>query len=126
MCQADNIVALASSNICFLRVKIAILALGSTADHGLLRLFHWYKAKIHRRRDCAESPRLWRSKFSANEPWAKNYAAERKNIKWWRENSDWWELYIEKDARRWRILPISHPSRNMGDYTTILRKIQSL
>jgi hypothetical protein len=100
-----------------------ILALGSTAEHGLLRLFYWQKARIYRRQHMVESQKPWRDKFGLNGPWAKNYA--EKKIKWWLENSDWWE--IEKNMRRWWVLPILHPNARTGasDYITVLKEIQS-
>lgn len=105
-----------------------IIALGYTAEHGLLRLFEsysaFYKMKIHRRR--AESPVSWRSKFGPYEPWAKNYADEDKKIKWWLSQSDWWEIDTEKEAPCWRVLPISHPARasDYGNLGQVLREMQ--
>jgi len=87
-----------------------ILALGSIAEHGLLRLFEFYKMKIRRRAGISG-----RRKFDPNEPWAKNYADKHKQIKWWLEQSDWWEIDTENEAPRWRVLPISHPGARASD-----------
>ena len=98
-----------------------ILALGSIAEHGLLRLFESYNMKIRRR--LAESPQPWRSKYGPNEPWAKNYAAEKK-INWWLKQSDWWEIHTQEGegTPRWRVLPISHPGDRKANYT-VLRQV---
>jgi uracil-DNA glycosylase len=93
-----------------------ILALGSIAEHGLLRLFDCHNTKIHRRH--VESTKPWRSKFGPDDPWAKNYA-EIKKITWWLDHSDWWEVDTKEDAPRWRVLPISHPSARKTDYTRL-------
>jgi hypothetical protein len=99
-----------------------ILALGSIAEHALLRCFarnldrdhlcicsvpdHQEPMRISRRSD-------WKGKTE----WALQYADDRYHLSHWqKDTSGWWEIEgrIGENTRLWQLLPIPHPSSRHG------------
>jgi hypothetical protein len=92
-----------------------IMALGYRAEHGLLRFF--FDLGI---RDIAphRAPNeKWAPDRGQEDRWLVNYA--RNSLETWLIRTDWWDIKgaLGGQERTWRLLPVLHPSRNVGDST---------
>ena len=83
-----------------------IVALGTIAEHGLLRMFDRQRCEL---RVDGVAKRL---PASANGTWVKRYAAAEHKLSWWAESGHWWDIRTTHlaEERRWRLLPVPHPS----------------
>jgi len=92
-----------------------ILALGSVAEHGLLKLFWDVGIRaIHRMRAPNE---LWRPNPSHSDCWMLRYACNDRTVAQWLAHEDWWVVSgrLDGEERIWHILPTFHPARNAAD-----------
>jgi hypothetical protein len=85
-----------------------IVALGLTAEHGLLRLFAAQGCDI-RRSDWPND--AWISRHS---PWPLHYAGP-KVAHWISGGGAWWRVECRVQKRRWGVLPAYHPARANRD-----------
>jgi hypothetical protein len=100
-----------------------ILALGTIAEHALLRCFA-------RNLDCpsirSEPDALeWgRNNRRAGQSWAKLYADGGHQLSYWQKDG-WWEIQgrIDKSMRLWQLLPITHPSRSGAVTKWIIKRL---
>jgi hypothetical protein len=85
-----------------------VIVLGTTAEHGLLRLFRHHNARI----ECSVAGKA--VSFSRRaESWPNSYAHNDRKIQDWAGNEGWWNVLLE--SRRWRIVTVPHPSQNAVD-----------
>jgi len=100
-----------------------IVAFGSIAEHGLLRLFQRHSCTIHLR---GLGPIEFCPKWlkSTDGRWTRYYAYEKlryrlqglQSIKgpmlldYWLDNSTWWSIRAENGRNVWRVLPVYHPT----------------
>ena len=86
-----------------------IVALGSIAEHGVLRLFQQYGFTIHEQGFVLPPP----EPGNGNATWVNNYAAQDRNLGYWLQHSTWWSI-IPPDAgqRTFHLLPIYHPRKS--------------
>lgn len=85
-----------------------VVALGTTAEHGLLRLFSRHGMRIsHAGKPFSIAPII-------NGAWANEYADPSKTLNYWIKNQTWWTVtgIIETVPRIWHILPVYHPARH--------------
>jgi uracil-DNA glycosylase len=87
-----------------------IIALGSIAEHGLLRLFIRHEAKI-----SCNVPPLTQQRQEQNLPpcWVDRPADPGRPLRYWLELGRWWTISIP--GRDIRLLPAFHPAR-IDDY----------
>lgn len=78
-----------------------VIALGTIAEHGLLRLFHAKGCSI----------RAGVTFGSSREDWPKHYAAPGGKVARWLDTGTWWRVE-SPTGRRWELLPVFHPSYN--------------
>lgn len=92
-----------------------ILALGSIAEYGLLKLFWSCGIRNIHHRSAPGQP--WSPASRHNAKWVLNYARHGQTLGRWIANSDWWviEGVLDGIPRRWHLLPVLHPARNAGD-----------
>jgi hypothetical protein len=98
-----------------------IVALGTIAEHALLRCFARNIANEHLSiRSVPENhePRRVsrRPEWKRKTEWALDYADARHRLSDWRREG-WWEIREKngKEPRLWRLLPVRHPgSRGVG------------
>lgn len=81
-----------------------IVALGLTAEHGLLRLFAAQRCTI-RRSDRMDS--LWGIE---DRNWPLRYAGPQL-AHWISGDGSWWRVECLVEKRRWGVLPVYHPAR---------------
>ncbi len=86
-----------------------VLALGSTAEHGLLRLFIHHKMTITQGKNsfCLKH-------FAQQGAWATQYADPKRNLKYWLNDKTWWTVrgQVNGVERIWYVLPVYHPARH--------------
>lgn len=82
-----------------------ILALGFTAEHGILRLFIDSGMTITER----GAPIALRS---GGKPWPMRYADDGRKLRHWRDSGTWLTVAGEFDGRKreWFVLPVFHPA----------------
>ncbi len=92
-----------------------ILALGTIAEYGALKIFM----------RMASKPTAWSSHDGSVIPdhrgmtanlsdWGYAYASSRRKLGNWLEATDWWVLSDISTARRWFMLPVHHPASAYG------------
>lgn len=90
---------------------MCIVALGTIAEHGLLRLFNRKKISI---KDYRNSERLALRDYN-NGKWVAHYAGSvNKKLDYWIHNSgNWWQIEgtVNGQDRKWYLLPVYHPVR---------------
>lgn len=86
-----------------------IVALGSIAEHGVLRLFQNYGFTIQEQGFVLQPP----VPANGNAAWVNNYAEQGRKLGYWLQHSTWWSI-ISPDAghRTFHLLPIYHPSKS--------------
>jgi hypothetical protein len=92
-----------------------ILALGSIAEYGLLRLFWDVGIRaIHRMR---APNRIWKPNSDHSECWMLRYACNDRTLEQWLAHEDWWVIngQLDGEEREWHVLPTLHPARNAND-----------
>jgi len=84
-----------------------VIALGLTAEHGLLKLFLGNKQHIW---DSSAERKPWsdRSKNSASPLWTVNYAGSKLGKRL--QSPTWWCVGPSLYEAKWHIIPIYHPS----------------
>jgi hypothetical protein len=89
-----------------------IVAMGSIAEHGLLRLFA--------SRGCSVwiGDELQRIRVSRGGRWVTGYALNKCTLTSWTLKGQWWSIAgaVENKPRTWYVLPVLHPSRASGGY----------
>ena len=81
-----------------------IVALGTIAEHGILRLFADKNMVV-----CAG----WKSRSSKSfGKWVNDYADSQRTLSYWHRHQTWW-LVVDRcvKGRCWKILPVYHPSK---------------
>ncbi|HSR06234.1 MAG TPA: hypothetical protein VLM42_03720 [Bryobacteraceae bacterium] len=94
-----------------------IIALGYRAEHGLLRFFYSLGIRdISRQRAPHEK---WVPNTAQEDRWVTNYAKGKHALQTWLAEGDWWNIVgtLRGQQRRWRLLPVLHPSKNGEDST---------
>ncbi len=88
-----------------------IVALGSIAEHGLLRLFTKRGATI------AEADRTVSIKSRADNVWPLHYAVRGRTFGYWLDHQTWWTVThtVNGQKREWKVLPTLHPARMHDD-----------
>lgn len=88
-----------------------IVALGTIAEHGLLRLF------ARRGFVIAERGRSVEIKPHSDDAWTKHYAVVGRTLGYWLEQQAWWTVTGKLDGhlRKWTLLPVFHPAWSQGD-----------
>lgn len=83
-----------------------VLALGSTAEHGLLRMFS------HRGMTITQDEEPYFVPPIAQGAWANEYADPKRNLRYWLTHETWWTIrgQINGVERVWYVLPTYHPS----------------
>lgn len=83
-----------------------VIALGSTAEHGLLRLF------TNREMTITQDEALFHPKHLVQGGWVIRYADPKKNLKFWLDHKTWWTVrgQVNGMERVWHVLPIYHPA----------------
>ena len=83
-----------------------IVALGTIAEHGLLRLFARQRCEL---RLAGSDKRLAQSDSGL---WVKKYASADNKLTFWTDAGAWWDIRgaSQGQTRRWRLLPVLHPS----------------
>ncbi len=88
-----------------------IVALGTIAEHGLLRLFHDRGLQIR----AVGSTASWTSKPGTTGRWVLQYADPKRQLGSWiaKDAQTWWTIYgdVDGEERVWYLLPIYHPAR---------------
>lgn len=94
-----------------------ILALGSIAEHGLLKFF--YDAGIRDITQRSKPVTRWSPNGAAADKWVLHYAKRRQSLGQWLTDDDWWVIkgQINGQNRTWHLLPTLHPCRNTKDPT---------
>ena len=84
-----------------------IVALGSIAEHGILQLFGRNLNPGFTIIDRDGAP------LDLPDFWNRTYAHPGRNLGYWLNEDDWWIVQgqVGGEKRRWRVLPIYHPSR---------------
>lgn len=87
----------------------AVIALGWTAEHGLLKLFLKNKQYVW---DSSEKQKPWRddSQNSASPLWTVHYARSGSTLGKRLESASWWCVGPTPHEARWHVIPIYHPS----------------
>ena len=82
-----------------------ILALGTVAEHGLLRLLQSRGAVArHSRTDKQFNPHH-------DGDWPSRYALSNYGIAKWLRDGAWWNVNPRNESQaRWKVLPVYHPS----------------
>ena len=87
-----------------------IVALGTIAEHGILRLFHQNGFTI-----CQQghpNPIHLRVFDANNARWVRRYAANRRSLGFWLQHQTWWSVtHPDAGQRTFHLLPIYHPAR---------------
>lgn len=106
-----------------------VLALGSTAEHGLLRLFTNHGMAV------TEGETLFHPKPFFQGAWATRYADAKRNLHYWLDHETWWTVQgqVNGVGRTWYVLPVYHPAmyqkpKNDPDYKmtkTVLKIMQA-
>lgn len=107
-----------------------IVALGSIAEHGLLRLFNRNSLSI---KDFRHSDKLKLKNYEDGE-WVAYYADRSKNLGYWINNCNWWiiEGTVNGHYRKWNLLPVYHPAYyskydpNYEKTKNVIKKIKEL
>ena len=91
-----------------------IVALGSIAEHGILRLFHQNGFTI---REQGQPNPIHLPVFEANNArWVTLYAANDRRLGFWLQHQTWWSVtHPDPGQRTFHLLPIYHPAR-MSQY----------
>jgi len=91
-----------------------ILALGSVAEHGLLRFFFDLGVTDVTKHATGER---WSPKQYDEQQWVLHYARPRQTLGQWLDDEDWWVIkgMIGDVSRTWHLLPTLHPCRNNDD-----------
>lgn len=105
-----------------------IIALGTIAEHGLLRLF---KSKLHEMElRVNHSSNKYELKSHNGGKWVKHYAKPGFSINYWISNQSWWIISgkIKEYTYSWRLLPVYHPSSqyffiNKRQATNLIKKM---
>lgn len=79
-----------------------IVALGTIAEHGLLRLFV--------NRGMEVQPKWVPKNRELLGAWVNDYAHQERNLSYWIRKLDWWRVADPKSNRAWNVLPVYHPS----------------
>ena len=88
-----------------------VVALGTIAEHGLLRLFQGVGCEVTHSitgLDC-------QLKHYPEGRWVRRYAQVGCVLGQWLEQRAWWNVRHEPSGREWRVLPVAHPSRSQAD-----------
>ncbi|HML18449.1 MAG TPA: hypothetical protein VK419_15575 [Bryobacteraceae bacterium] len=87
----------------------AVIALGLTAEHGLLKLFLKSKQYVW---DSSEKRKPWldQSKNSASPLWTVHYARSGSTLGKRLQSPTWWCVGPSLHEARWHVIPIYHPS----------------
>ena len=93
-----------------------IVALGTIAEHGLLRLFSekGLLIKDYRNKNNKLVLKKERKEDEDKGMWVTKYADDTKNLAYWLLNEgNWWviEGLVNDQPRKWNLLPICHPAR---------------
>jgi hypothetical protein len=97
------------------RIKLSqarrIVALGTIAEHGTLRLFARRAMTI----TCGERVHVLPRKTESR--WAEAYADVTRKLGHWLADKSWWTIrgVVDGKLREWRLLPASHPSARSSD-----------
>lgn len=87
-----------------------IVALGTIAEHGLLRFFRSRVEDLELQAyGTAERCKLRSFEGSA---WVKEYADPSYKLGYWIDHEAWWTVTgrLQGEERSWRVLPVHHPS----------------
>jgi hypothetical protein len=92
-----------------------IIALGSIAEYGLLKLFFDANIRTIYQRSRPNQP--WFPSRTHGDKWTLKYARARRTLQGWLDASDWWvvEGVVDGVRRRWCVLPVLHPVQNHAD-----------
>jgi hypothetical protein len=88
-----------------------IVALGTIAEHGLLRLFARFGCRI--RHSSKETFCQLHDRPEGD--WVTRYAQPGYSLGRWLSDEAWWEVSHGPSGRRWTVLPVTHPARSQGD-----------
>ncbi len=85
-----------------------VLALGTTAEHGLLRLFS------HRGMTITQDEEPYLVPPIARGAWVNEYADPSRKLSYWLNRETWWTVrgQVNDVERVWHILPVYHPARH--------------
>lgn len=87
-----------------------VIALGTIAEHGLLRLFARAGCRIHQSISGAEC-RLRPYPLGC---WVRRYASTGSTLGGWLASGGCWVVTHDGLAREWRVLPVAHPARSLA------------
>ena len=97
-----------------------VVALGTIAEHGLLRLFH-HQLSEPRIVDSVDPSLTWKPRRSRTpHAWPGQYASDRRKLKHRKAAPipPWWEISGRLPSgglRRWRLVVVPHPTGAYGD-----------
>jgi hypothetical protein len=85
-----------------------VLALGSIAEHGLLRLFSRHGMTIMQDGEPFDVSPI------AMGGWANEYADPSRKLSYWLNHETWWTVrgYVDEIERIWYVMPVYHPARH--------------
>jgi hypothetical protein len=116
-----------------------IVAFGSIAEHGLLRLFQRHGQTVYLGSlGPLMFPHGWLK--ATNGRWVRDYAYEslryklkalelikgRLQLDYWLKNSTWWSIRAPDGRERWRLLPVYHPTSTRLTGETLKQTISLL
>ena len=86
-----------------------IIALGTIAEHGLLRLFQRHGFTITDK----VSKKRCEMRHRENGSWVSHYADSQRKLGYWVSHNSWWMIEGSVDGtwRQFYLLPVYHPSR---------------
>ncbi len=91
---------------------VRVVALGTIAEHGLLRLFAAHGCAVRHSR----TGEVWKPIAARHSgAWVARYADSRYRLATWLQEGCWWEISSSDIGRVWRVLPLAHPSRSQHD-----------
>lgn len=87
-----------------------VLALGSTCEHGLLRLFSRRGMTITQDGEPFFVPPI------AQGAWVNEYADPNRKLSYWLNHETWWTIQGQVDGteRIWHVLPVYHPASHQN------------
>ena len=110
----------------------AIIALGTIAEYGVLKIFHRMAAqpKAWSHHDNRVTPD--RQTTSADvTSWEYHYACSKRKLGSWLNSEDWWVMSESGNKRQWFMLPVYHPAYAIGregdsGYRITLSRVQRM
>jgi hypothetical protein len=88
-----------------------IIALGTIAEHGLLRLFSGQGMEVQ----ATDGSAVWIPRSSEDRTWPRWYADRNHKLANWLPSHRWWTIRgkVRGAAREWALLPVYHPAARL-------------